>query len=373
MMDALYMLRQQILPFWMGLKDPSGGFYGEADGRGLIHPGADRGAVLNARILWTFSAAYRALGDPAYAEQAKWALDYFLDKFVDGKDGGVYWCLDAAGRPVDDKKQLYAQAFAIYGLSEAFLALGEERALQAAIALFGIIERNFRDGHNGGYTEALSCRFRPLQDMSLSEKDINADKTMNSHLHLMEAYAALYRAWPDAGLGMALRELIGILGTKMTGEDGHLRLYFGRDWSVLPGPVSCGHDIETSWLLLECVSILGDKMLLREILPLSLRLGRAGNIDLRPDGSLPGEWWTYAETVVGNLYLHLFHREPGAWDNVLRCWGYLTEHLVDRKHGDWYWGMLPDGTPDTHSPKAGFWKCPYHNARMCLEILSHPV
>ena len=367
------MLRQQILPFWMGMKDPSGGFYGEADGTGKIHPGADRGTVLNARILWTFSAAFRAFGDVDYADLARWALDYFLDKFIDSREGGVYWCLNAAGAPVDDKKQLYAQAFAIYGLSEAFLALGDERARDAAVALFGIIERYFRDAEYGGYVEALSREFGPLTDMSLSEKDINAGKTMNSHLHLMEAYAALYRAWPDASLEAALRGLISILGSRMTGEDGHLRLYFDRDWTVLSGPVSCGHDIETSWLLLECVSILGDKMLLREILPLSLRLGRAGNIDLRPDGSLPGEWWTYAETVVGNLYLHLFHREPGAWDNVLRCWGYLTEHLVDRKHGDWYWGMLPDGTPDTHSPKAGFWKCPYHNARMCLEILSHPL
>ena len=371
MRNAETMLTESILPFWLDLKDPAGGFFGEADGAGRIRKDADRGAVLNARILWTFSAAYRVLGTESYADAARWALSYFLDHFLDEDAGGVYWCLDASGRPLDDKKQLYAQAFAIYGLSEAALSLGDSRARETAVSLFRLVEKHYRDALYGGYAEALAKDFSPLEDMSLSEKDINAPKTMNSHLHLMEAYAALFRIWPDPGLEAALRALIDIIGGRMTGEDGHLRLYFERDWTVLPGEISCGHDIETSWLLMEAAEIIGDASLTTNIRPLSLRLGRAGNTDLRADGSLSGEWWTYAETVVGNLYLHIFHAEPGAMDNALRCWDYLSAHLVDREHGEWYWGLLPDGSPDTVSPKAGFWKCPYHNSRMCLELLTH--
>lgn len=371
MRDAGAMLTEGILPFWLGLKDPAGGFFGEADGKGRIRPEAERGSVLNARILWTFSAAYRVMGYREYAEAACWALPYFLDHFLDADAGGVFWCLNASGQPTDDKKQLYAQAFAIYGLSEMAFALGNQNARDAAIALFHLVEKYYRDSSYGGYTEALARDFSPLKDMSLSEKDINASKTMNSHLHLMEAYAALFRIWPDPELEDSLRALIQILGERMTGEDGHLHLYFDRDWTVLPGEVSCGHDIEASWLLMEAAFILGDPVLTSSLRPLSLRLARAGNTDLRPDGSLSGEWWTYAETVVGNLYLYLYHGESEAADNLLRCWRYLSTHLVDREHGDWYWGLLPDGTPDTISPKAGFWKCPYHNGRMCLELISH--
>lgn len=368
LLDAGNMLKRQILPFWLGMKDPSGGFYGEADGKGHILYEADRGAVLNARILWTFSAAFRAVGDPRYEEAARWALEYFLSRFIDKEYGGVFWCLDSHGEPTEDKKQLYSQSFAIYGLSEAFLALGDRRALTAAVELFSLIEKHYHDSVHGGYFEAFGRDFSPLDDMSLSEKDINASKTMNSHIHLMEAYAALYRAWPDPALGAALRELFDILGWIMTGKDGHLKLYFDSDWTVLPGEVSPGHDIETSWLLLECASVLGDPDLMEKIAPVSQLLGKGGN----GNGDLPyGEWWVYAEYVVGNVYLSRFHGDPDALDRASRCYKFIEEHFVDREHGEWYWGLLPDGTPDLSFPKAGFWKCPYHNSRMCLEILSN--
>ena len=366
------MLKRQILPFWLGLKDPRGGFYGGTDGQGRIIPDSDRGAVLNARILWTFSAAFRILGEPQYAGAARWALEYFLQHFVDGENGGVFWCLDSDGVPNEDKKQLYALSFAIYGLSEAFLALGDQRALSAAVGIFSLIERHFHDPLFGGYLEAFKRDFSPLDDMSLSDKDINASKTMNSHIHLMEAYAALYRVWPDASLEWALRELFVIMGKRMTGSDGHLGLYFDSDWTVLPGEVSPGHDIETSWLLIECASVLNDQTLMEQIVPVSLRLGNAG----LGAGDIPsGEWWVYAETVVGNIYMHLFHGDTAALDRASRCFEFIEKKLVDREHGEWYWGLLPDGTPDRDSPKAGFWKCPYHNSRMCLEILTklgHP-
>ena len=196
----------------------------------------------------------------------------------------------------------------------------DQAVLQAAVALFETVEAHFADRLCGGYIEALSRDFSPLEDMSLSAHDINADKTMNSHLHILEAYANLYRVWPDARLKTALVQLLDLICQKVMGSDWHLQLYFRRDWSVLPGAISYGHDIETSWLLLECAFATRDFDVVSRVRPFALALGRAGNEGVQPDGSM----------------------------------------LYER---------LPDGTPDLANPKAGFWKCPYHNTRMCLEIL----
>ena len=363
------MLTESILPFWLGLKDPAGGFFGEADGTGRIRKDADRGAVLNARILWTFSAAYRVLGKESYADAARWALSYFLDHFLDEDAGGVYWCLDASGRPLDDKKQLYAQAFAIYGLSELYRATHDAHTLEAAIDLYQTVESHFADHQNGGYVEALARNFSPLEDMSLSAHDINADKTMNSHFHLMEAYANLYKVWSDPSLKSALDALIDLTCTRIMGPDGHLQLYFRRDWNVLPGGVSYGHDIETSWLLLECAMATRDFSIVNRVKPYALKIGQAGNEGLLSDGSMRYEklldgsfddsrqWWVQAEAVVGNLWLWKYHGDAAAADRALACWNYIRDHLVDRNGGEWYWAILPDGTPDFD--KLAFRKKPY--------------
>ena len=231
------------------------------------------------------------------------------------------------------------------------------------------------------YIGALSRDFSPLEDMSLSAHDINADKTMNSHLHILEAYANLYQVWPDPALRQAVTDLLDIVCSKVMGSDGHLQLYFRRDWSVLPGGVSYGHDIETSWLALECASALHDIDVVNRVRPASLRMGKAGNEGLRADGSmmyekledgtldLSRQWWVLAESVVGNLWLWKYHGDVEAPDRALSTWAYIRDNLVDRDNGEWYWGIHADGTPDKDSPKAGFWKCPYHNTRMCLQVL----
>ena len=374
-------LTSNILPYWLRLRDPRGGFYGEVRPDGTVLPDAPRGVILNARLIWAFSAAGQVLADPSLREAAAEACSWFLAHFIDPENGGVCWSVTAAGEPLDPKKQLYAQGFAIYGLSEYYRLTRDPEALRQAVALFNTVEAHFADPENGGYLEALSRDFSPLEDMSLSAHDINADKTMNSHLHLLEAYANLYRVWPDQRLRTAVVQLLELVGGRIMAPSGHLQLYFRRDWSVLPGAVSYGHDIETSWLALECAYILDDEELVSRVKPWALRMALAGNEGLLPDGSMRYErlpdgrfddsrqWWVQAEAVVGNLWLWRKHGDAGALARARACWDYIREHLVDAAGGEWWWAVLPDGNIDLSQPKAGFWKCPYHNTRMCLQAM----
>ena len=350
------------------------------DGAGTLHPDAPRGVVLNARIIWAFAAAAAQTGKPDYLEAARYAAGWFLEHFIDPEQGGVYWSVSAKGEALEDKKQLYAQGFAIYGLSELFHAGGDHAVLQAAIDLFHNTETHFHDAVNGGYYEALARDFTPLADRSLSAHDIDADKTMNSHLHLLEAYANLYRVWPDPLLEQRTRELIGLLQRRILRPDGHLHLYFRNDWTVLPGAVSYGHDIETSWLLQECALALKDDSLLAEVRESARRMALAGNEGLQEDGSMLYEllpdgtldasrqWWVQAETVVGNLWAWKYLGLQDGLQKAQAAWAYIRRELI-HPEGEWYWAVLPDGKKDISSPRAGFWKCPYHNARMCLEAL----
>ncbi len=374
-------LQENILPFWLRLKDPRGGFYGEVTSDGKVQYGAPRGVILNARLIWSFAAAYAELHKAEYLVAAVHARDWFLDHFCDHKYGGVYWSVSAEGERLDAKKQLYAQGFAIYGLSELYKVTRDDEVLKNAINLYRVVETYFADKEYGGYIEALARDFSPLQDMSLSAHDINADKTMNSHLHLLEAYANLYRVWPDEGLKQAVESLLDIIGTRVMRADGHLQLYFARNWKVLPGGLSYGHDIETSWLAMECAFALEEMDVVDRVRPWALRMGLAGNEGLMPDGSMRYEkllsgafddsrqWWVQAETVVGNLWLWKYHGLADAGEKALRAWNYIRRHLLDTEGGEWWWAVLPDGSLDLSQPKAGFWKCPYHNSRMCLQVL----
>ncbi len=376
-------LTSNILPYWLRLLDPRGGFYGEVKADGTVLRDASRGVILNARIIWSFAAAYQAIPEKRYLMAAVHAKDWFLKHFCDHKYGGVYWSVAADGTREDTKKQLYAQGFAIYGLSELYKVTKDDEVLKAAVNIYRVVETFFADKEFGGYTEALARDFSPLEDMSLSAHDINADKTMNSHLHILEAYANLYQVWPDAGLKKAVERLLDIIGTKVMNTDGHLQLYFRRDWSVLPGGISYGHDIETSWLALECAFALKDDAVVERVRPWALAMAQAGNEGLLPDGSMRYErlldgtfddsrqWWVQAETVVGNLWLWKYHGIAGHFTcNAERAWKYIKENLVDPIGGEWWWAILPDGSKDLSQPKAGFWKCPYHNTRMCLQVLS---
>ena len=380
--DVTDVLEHNILPFWDRLKDPAGGFYGRVLGDGTLVGDAPRGAVLNARILWTYSALYRRFRRKEHLMAAVHAKEYFIEHFLDHKYGGVYWSLDARGKRLVDKAQLYAQSFGIYALAEFYAATGDDEALKGAVNIYHIVERHFADPVNGGYVEALGRDFKPLQDMRLSEHDVNCQKTMNSHLHLLEGYATLYRVWPDPGLRERVAALLEQLETRIINPaTGHLELYFDRDWTVVPGGVSYGHDIEASWMALECALAVRGFDTVERTRALARRLYAAGLEGLQPDGSLAYElkasgeadtsrqWWVQAESVVGNLWAWKYLSEPDGFGRAIKAWDYISSHLVDREGGDWWWSCDAEGTPDRTADKAGEWKCPYHNVRMCLQVI----
>ena len=379
-------LEDNILRFWIErMQDEEhGGFYGRIDNQNILHADADKGAILNARILWTFSAAYRVLGKSEYLKIATRAKRYFIDHFIDPEYGGVYWSLDYKGQPKETKKQFYAIGFAIYGLSEYVRATNDQKALKLAINLYRCVEEHALDKEYNGYIEAMTRNWQPIDDMRLSEYDANYPKSQNTHLHIIEPYANLYRVWPSKELEASLRNIIGIFTDRILNpETHHLDLFFEMDWTRGAGQLeSYGHDIECSWLMHEAALVLGDQKVLNKVEPIVQIVAKASEKGLNPDGSMIHEanltagtkdddlhWWVQAEAVVGfyNIYQH-FHDEA-ALEKALRCWQYIKENLIDYQHGEWYWSRHRDGSLNTVDDKAGFWKCPYHNGRMCLEII----
>lgn len=383
--EVLRELTVGILPYWTE-RTPDrqdGGFYGRISGTETLYADAPKGAVLNARLLWTFSAAYRVLGRPEYLEMATRAKREITGRFYDREYGGVYWSLDADGKPLDTKKQIYALGFAIYGLSEYHRATGDAEALDCAVRLFHDIEAHSFDRQKNGYWEALDREWGELADMRLSAKDANERKTMNTHLHILEPYTNLYRVWKDPELERQLRNLIRLfLDCILDRETGHLRLFFDDDWQFHHDIVSYGHDIEASWLLHEAALVLGDADLLKEVEPYVVRIAAAAT-----EGYLPGagmvyelhratgaidadrHWWVQAENIVGNVNLYQHFGDGAALERAVKNWRFVRERLIDRAHGEWFWSLRADGTVNRDDDKAGFWKCPYHNGRMCLEII----
>ncbi|WP_373825742.1 AGE family epimerase/isomerase [Bacteroides heparinolyticus] len=378
-------LVSNILPFWMEkmTDEVHGGFYGRITGMDELKPEAEKGAVLNARILWTFSAAYRLLRKPEYLEVATCAKRVIIDHFYDSEFGGVYWSLDNENRPLDTKKQIYALGFAIYGLSEYARATDDKEALDYAIRLFGSIERHSFDALKNGYCEALTREWGEIADMRLSAKDANECKTMNTHLHILEPYTNLFRVWKDAQLEKQLRNLISIFVDKILNiKTGHLDLFFNEDWVSKYRIVSYGHDIEASWLIHEAALVLGDKEVLAKVEPLVEYIAAAADEGLMSDGSMIYEtfldkkqdeadrhWWVQAENVVGHVNLYQHFGDEVAMQKALRCWEFIKKNLIDYKNGEWHWSVRIDGTINTDDDKAGFWKCPYHNGRMCMEVM----
>ena len=379
-------LENNILRFWIDRMQDNehGGFYGRIDNNNVLYADADKGAILNARILWTFSAAYRVLGKSEYLKIATRAKRYFIDHFIDPEYGGVYWSLDYKGQPKDTKKQFYAIGFAIYGLSEYARATNDQEALEQAINLYRCVEEHALDKEYNGYIEAMTRNWQPIDDMRLSEYDANYPKSQNTHLHIIEPYTNLYRVWPSKELEASLRNIIGIFTDRILNpETHHLDLFFEMDWTRGAGQLeSYGHDIECSWLMHEAALVLGDQKVLNKVEPIVQTVAKASEKGLNPDGSMIHEanltagtkdddlhWWVQAEAVVGfyNIYQH-FHDEA-ALEKALRCWQYIKENLIDYQHGEWYWSRHRDGSLNTVDDKAGFWKCPYHNGRMCLEII----
>lgn len=407
-------LENNILRFWLDqmMDYEHGGFYGRMTHDGELHPEAEKGAILNARILWAFSAAFRVLKHPEYLEAATRAKDYIIEHFIDQEYGGVYWSVDCEGNPLDTKKQFYAIGFMIYGLTEYARATGDREALDYALDLYDCIEEHAFDREHNGYIEACTREWGRIEDMRLSDLDANYPKSQNTHLHIIEPYTNLLRCLKEAqaqescdyvsaigsvlpvGISVppqtisevegALRNLVDIFTEKILNkETNHLDLFFGMDWTRGAGHLeSYGHDIECSWLLHEAALVLGDQQVLNKVEPIVKAVAQASAKGLRPDGSLIHEanldtgyvdddlhWWVQAENVVGwyNIWQHFGDEE--ALNRAEKCWHYIKKQLIDYEHGEWYWSRHANGLLNTKDDKAGFWKCPYHNSRMCLEII----
>jgi mannobiose 2-epimerase len=380
-------LTQGILPYWMdrAVDARHGGFVGAITGDDVPVPLAAKGSVLTARILWTFAAAYHALGDGRYHETAERAADFFLTHFLDPLHGGVYWMVDADGAPRDERKHVYAQAFAIYALSEYYRATGHEESLRVAIGLFRLVERHAHDAEHGGYEEAFSRAWVRLDDVRLGDGDADERKSMNTHLHVLEGYTNLYRSWPDPMLGERIRDVIELfLAHIIDSATGHGRQFFDGDWSPKSGVVSFGHDIEASWLLLKGAEAIGDDLLRRRVAPVSVRMADAvllkafdatdGGVfyEMRPDGALDTdkEWWPQAEAIVGFVNAYQETGRGAFLQAAWETWRFTTRHVVDHTHGEWHRRVTRNGVVCAGLEKAGPWKCPYHNARACLEVMA---
>jgi mannobiose 2-epimerase len=383
--DAQRELLENILPFWRqrAVDRQLGGFIGELSNDLRLKPDAPKGLILNARILWTFSAAFGLLGSDEDAELAIRAKDYLLRHFLDPQHGGYVWTVSPQGDLLDGSKKTYGQAFCVYALAEFARVFDDAEAHEHAVAVFRLIETRARELQHGGYVETLARDWQPCADVRLSDKDMNEQKSMNNHLHVLEAYANLLRLWPDAELAAALRELIDVFRRHILRPDGrHFDHFFDDAWQRRSDSYTFGHDIEGSWLLCEAADALGDADLQTELCVRATRIAEAVlHEGLDRDGGLfyearnnqiinaGKEWWPQAEAVVGFYNAWQISGRRDFLDAAIRCWQYIQAHIVDRTNGEWFWRILPDGRPDPAEPKVSAWKCPYHNARCCIEII----
>ena len=378
-------LTEHIIPFWQGMADrENGGFYGYLGYDLKLDKKAVKGCILNSRILWFFSNAYLALGEESLLESAGHAFRFLRDYCLDRECGGVYWSLDHKGQPEDDTKHTYNQAFAIYALSSYYDASGEEEVLEIARDLYRAVEENCKDGCGvaNGYREAFTRDFRPAENDKLSENGVMAEKTMNTLLHVFEAYTEFYRVTKDGDIADRLREMLDIMADKIYNPGlGRQEVFFDRFWNPLIDLYSYGHDIETAWLADRGLEILDDAAYTERLAPITEAITEHIFRRAYTDHSLVNEaengvvdttrvWWVQAEAVVG--FLNGYQKHPEKQEYLAAAediWGYIREHLIDKRPGsEWYAGLDKDRNP-IEKPIVDPWKCPYHNGRMCLEVM----
>jgi mannobiose 2-epimerase len=374
-----------ILEYWTvnSVDETNGGFIGAIDFSENKNFTADKGSVLNARILWAFSAAYPVTGNERHLQLAQRAYEYIAAYFFDKEHGGIFWSVDHQGDPKDTKNQVYALAFVIYGLSEFYAISRHEEALALAKKLYGKIEQYSYDPVNKGYFEAFTRDWQPIDDLRLSDKDANEKKTMNTHLHIVEGYANLYKVWQDQALKNTIAGLLHTINEYFIDEEsGHLRLFFSEDWLEKPDVVSYGHDIEAAWLLQWCAEVIGDESLIGIYKKHAVTMADATFEGLDDDGGLwyeydPQEerliaekhWWPQSELWIGMINAWQITGDAKYLDVVRHNWEFVQQYILDKTNGEWIWGLNADYSK-IEKDKAGFWKCPYHNSRACLELMS---
>ena len=378
---------ENILNFWINhsFDNKNGGFIGKMDINGQVDFDAPKGLVLNARILWTFAAAYKKTQNQVHLATTQRALDA-LKPFKDEQFGGYYWSINANNTPLPEgigisslnsmRKQIYGLAFVLYGLSEFYAISGEKNVLTNCLDIFNWIEKNSFNPKNKGYLEAVDRDGSPLEDMRLSPKDKNDPLSMNTHLHILEAYSNLYKVWHDERLKKQIENLIDIfLEDIIDTQTKHLILFFNENWQSTDTTISYGHDIEAAWLVLEAAETIDYKVL--ECQKMAVDIADAVLKGLDTEGGLDYEsdrkerhWWVQAEALVGFLNAFELSKEAHFLEKSMLCWDFTKKYMIDYERGEWFWGYTEGGELMRNEDKIGFWKCPYHNARACMEVSS---
>ncbi|MCI9071283.1 MAG: N-acylglucosamine 2-epimerase [Lachnospiraceae bacterium] len=375
-------LEEKLLPFWKNLKDNEyGGYYGFMDAEGKLDRQAVKGCILNSRILWFFSSAWMALQDPGLKEYADHAYLFLKEHCLDRERGGVYWSVTWDGKPEDTTKHTYNQAFAVYALSSYYAASGCREALELALELQEVIESKCFDQY--GYKEALDIDFRPVDNDKLSENGVMADRTMNTLLHVFEAYTELLRVSGNETAGEKLRWMMDLLADRIYNPVLHRQeVFFDNEMNSLIDLHSYGHDIETAWLVDRGVEVLGDPAYRAKMAPVTADLEQNVYETAYRRHSLKNEcergvddewrvWWVQAESMVG--FYNAWQKAPEKSyfrEAALDIWEFIKKYVVDsREGGEWYWRVDENGRPDLAKPVVEPWKCPYHNGRMCMEMM----
>lgn len=373
-----------ILKYWSErtIDEQNGGFVGQIDFNDHLISNAEKGSVLNARILWTFSASYKTTKNENHKKLAERAFEFLAAYFYDTQFGGLFWSINEDKTPKDTKNQIYALAFAIYGLAEYFAISKDEKALEIAKNLYAKIQEHSYDKVNKGYFEAFTRDWQPIDDLRLSAKDANEKKTMNTHLHIIEGYVNLYKVWKDKKL---LKDIIELLQTIekyfINTETGHLRLFFNENWVERPDVISYGHDIEAAWLLQQCAEISENQPLIANFKKYAIQIAEATKEGLDSDGGLWYEydpekdelitekhWWPQAEALIGFYNAYQLTGNKEYLEIVYKIWKFTKKYMIDQQNGEWHWGVYQDYSV-MKKDKAGFWKCPYHNGRACIELI----
>ena len=375
-------LTEKLIPFWRGLRDEEyGGYYGWLGYDLKLDKKAVKGCILNSRILWLFSAASRLLQDTSLLADADHAYEFLRKYCLDGKNGGVYWSVTYKGEVAEGLKHTYNQAFAIYALSAYYRVSKKEEALQTARELFTLIEEKCCDGQ--GYLEAFTEDFSPADNEKLSENGVMAERTMNTLLHVMEAYTELYDVTQEEKVAERLKWMLDIFREKVYSPGRRrLEVFFDRDWNSLIDLHSFGHDIEAAWLIDRCCEVLGDEEYTKKMRAITKELESCVYERAYWKHSLANEaengvtdttrvWWVQAEAVTGFLNAWQKAPEHGEYRKAAgQIWEYIKKYLVDvRPQSEWFWCVHEDGSPVEGRPVVEPWKCPYHNGRMCIEVI----
>lgn len=380
-LEMLDHLENVIVPFWNGLQDnDNGGFYGYMTYNLELDQKAEKGCILNSRILWFYSATYELTHNEANLEYAEHAYNFLKDVFLDEKYGGVFWMASYKGEITDGRKHTYNQAFAIYALAEYYKVTKNEEVLDLAKRLFEIIEEKCKD--NYGYLEEFDKEWNEKENEMLSECGVISKKTTNTHLHILEAYTNLYSVWKDERVKKQLLYVLHIFKNKIYDEKQHVfKIFFDEIWNVTIDVKSFGHDIESCWLIDRAGEVIGDTQLIEDIrgyIPkvaekiYELAYSDKGMNNECVQGKLDTDriWWVQAEAVIGFYNNYQITKNKKYCEAAMNMWDYIKSTIVDKRSGgEWFWKVSKEGQPYEDKPVVEPWKCPYHNSRMCIEMV----